>query len=191
MQRLMSMIIPSNVEAGTELHNRLGITLNIVEEGHKNREGICDGVRMTVVIEDINHFKTFSMEAGTSILKQEAEPPILDGNAKPALPITTGLSVGRVSDQFVIRLAGAVFVRPKVEINFILHVQITLDVLDFGSLKGSAGRREGLAGGMADEEEEEELAGAGNGEGAVAMGGAGVTDEGQPDRVRSEAEEVE
>ena len=44
---------------------------------------------------------------------------------------------------------------------------------------------------MADEEEEEELAGAGNGEGAVAMGGAEVTDEGQPDRVRSEAEEVE
>ena len=131
LQRLMSMIIPSNVEAGTELHNRLGITLNIVEEGHKSREGIYDGVRMTVVIEDINHFKNFSVEAGTSILKQEAEPPILDGNAKPALPITTGLSVGRVSDQFVIRLAGAVFVRPKVEINFILHVQITLDVLDF------------------------------------------------------------
>ena len=48
-----------------------------------------------------------------------------------------------------------------------------------------------MAGGTTDEEEEEELAGAGNGEGGVAMGGAGVADKGQPDRVRSEAEEVE
>ena len=48
-----------------------------------------------------------------------------------------------------------------------------------------------MAGGTADEEEEEELAGAGNGEGAGATGGPGVADEGQPDRVRSEAEEVE
>jgi len=48
-----------------------------------------------------------------------------------------------------------------------------------------------LAGGTTDEEEEEELSVAGSGEGAGATGGPGGADEGQPDRVRSEAEEVE
>jgi hypothetical protein len=62
------------------------------------------------------------------------------------------------------------------------------------SLKGSAGRREDLARGARKVEEEEELDdGGGGGGGGVetTTGGAVPADGGQPERVRSEAEEVE
>jgi hypothetical protein len=60
------------------------------------------------------------------------------------------------------------------------------------SLKGSAGRIEGLARGAREVEEEEEFDKGGGGGGAETMtGGAAPTDRVQPDRVRSEAEEVE
>jgi hypothetical protein len=60
------------------------------------------------------------------------------------------------------------------------------------SLKGSAGRREGVARGARKVEEEEELDEGGGGRGAeTTTGGAAPADGGQPERVRSEAEEVE
>jgi len=60
------------------------------------------------------------------------------------------------------------------------------------SLKGSAGRREGLArGGREVEEEEEPDEGGGGGGEETTTGGAAPADGGQPKRVRSEAEEVE
>jgi len=60
------------------------------------------------------------------------------------------------------------------------------------SLKGSAGRIEGLARGAREVEEEEELDGGGGGGGAeTPTGGAVLAEGGQPERVRSEAEEVE
>jgi len=75
------------------------------------------------------------MKTGTSVVKKKAEPPILENTLKLTLPITTGLSVGRVSDKKGIRTTGGVLVRPKVVINFILHVQITLDILDLRKLE--------------------------------------------------------
>jgi hypothetical protein len=60
------------------------------------------------------------------------------------------------------------------------------------SLKGSAGRREGLARGARKVEEEEELdEGGGDGGAETTTGGAAPADGGQPERVRSEAKEVE
>jgi len=60
------------------------------------------------------------------------------------------------------------------------------------SLKGSAGRIEGLARGARKVEEEEELDEGGGGGGTeTTTGGATPADGGQPERVRSEAEEVE
>jgi len=65
------------------------------------------------------------------------------------------------------------------------------------SLKGSAGRREGLATGAREVEEEEELEEAAGGTEGTTAGGAGTTpgaapaEGGQPDKVRSEAKETE
>jgi hypothetical protein len=62
------------------------------------------------------------------------------------------------------------------------------------SLKGSAGRIEGLARGARTVEEEEELdedGGGGGGGAETTTGGTAPEDGGQPERVRSEAEEVE
>jgi hypothetical protein len=82
------------------------------------------------VIESINHFKTLAVKTGTSVLKKEAKPPIPDSNVELTLPITTGLRIGRISDEKGIRAAGGVLFRPKVVGNFILHIQITLGILD-------------------------------------------------------------
>ena len=54
---------------------------------------------------------------------------------KLTLPITTGLSIGRVSDKKDIQTMGGVLVRWKVVINFVLHFQITLDILDLRKLE--------------------------------------------------------
>jgi hypothetical protein len=89
-----------------------------------------------VAIEHVNHLEAFAMKTGSSVVKKKAEPPILESNSKLTLPITTGLSVGRVRDEKGIRTTGEVIVRLKVVINFILHVEITLDILDLRKLEG-------------------------------------------------------
>jgi len=63
------------------------------------------------------------------------KPPILDSNSKLTLPITTGLRIGRISDEKGIRASGGVLLRPKVVREFILHIQVTLDILDFRQLE--------------------------------------------------------
>jgi hypothetical protein len=49
---------------------------------------------MAVAIEDINHLRTFSVEAQTSVLKQKTKPPIPNNNPKLTLPIATGVFEG-------------------------------------------------------------------------------------------------
>jgi hypothetical protein len=119
-----------------KFHNRLGVTLDVVKKGHESCERISDRVRTTVAIEHVNHLEAFAMKTGSSVVKKKVEPPILESNLKLTLPITTGFSVGRVSDEKGIRTMGGVILRPKVVINFILHVQITLDILDLRKLEG-------------------------------------------------------
>jgi hypothetical protein len=88
-----------------------------------------------VSIENINHFKTLVVKAQTSVLKKKAKPPILDSNAELTFPITTGLRIGRISDEKVIRTEGAICLRAKVVGNFVLEVQITFHVFDLGKLE--------------------------------------------------------
>jgi len=52
-----------------------------------------------VAIENINHFKTLAMKMRTSVLEKKAKPPILDSNSELTLSITTGLHIGRISDE--------------------------------------------------------------------------------------------
>jgi len=119
----------------TEFHDRLGVALDIIKKGHESCECISDRVRTAVAIEHVNHLKAFAMKTRTSDFKKKVEPPILESNSKLTLPIMTGLSVGRVSDKKGFRTTGGVLVRPKVVIYFILHVQITLDILDLKKLE--------------------------------------------------------
>ena len=107
--------------------------MDVVKKGHESCECISDRVRTTVSIEHVNHLKAFAMKTGSSVVKKKVKPPILESNSKLTLPIATGLSIGRVSDE---KTMGGVIVRPKVDINFILHVQITLDILDLRKLEG-------------------------------------------------------
>jgi hypothetical protein len=109
--------------------------LNVVEKRHKSRECVRDRVGATVAIENINHFKTLVVETQTSVLEKKAKPPILDSNAELTLPITTGLRIGRISDEKVIRMAGAKSLRAKVVGNFVLEVQKTFHVFDLGKLE--------------------------------------------------------
>jgi hypothetical protein len=90
---------------------------------------------MAVAIEDINHLKTFPAETRTSVFKQKTKPPIPNGNLKQTLPIATGLSVGRISDEKVLRTLGAIFIRAKVVGNFIMEVQITFHIFDLRKLE--------------------------------------------------------
>lgn len=96
--------------------------MDVVKKGHESCECISDRVRTTVAIEHINHLEAFAMKTGSSVVKKKAEPPILESNSKLTLQITTGLSVGRVSDEKGIQTTGGVIIRPKVVVNFILHV---------------------------------------------------------------------
>jgi hypothetical protein len=98
-----------------------------------------------VAIEDIDHLKTFPVEVQPSVLKQKATPPIPNSNPKLTLPIATGHSVQRISDEKVIRTSGAIFIRAKVVGNFILEVQITFHVFDLGKLEGLRRADRGLS----------------------------------------------
>ena len=91
MRRDMSIIIPSKTRP--KFDDRLGVALDIIEKGHQSSESIHDRVRTAVAIEDINHLKTFPMEAQSSVLKQKAKPPIPNSNPKLTLSIATGLSI--------------------------------------------------------------------------------------------------
>ena len=124
------------LEMRPKFHNRLDVTLDVVKKGHESCECSSDRVRTTVAIEHVNNLEAFAMKMGSSVVKKKTEPPILESNSKLTLLITTGLSVGRVSDEKGIRTTGGVFIRSKVVINFILHVQITLDILDLRKLEG-------------------------------------------------------
>jgi len=76
------------------------------------------------------------VEAGTSVLKKEAKPPILDGHPKLAFPIMTGLSVGRVSKKKIVRTESAVIISMKIVLGNILDIQITLGIVDLRKLEG-------------------------------------------------------
>ncbi len=88
-----------------------------------------------MAIEEINHFKTLVVETRTSVLEKKAKPPILDSNAELTFPVTTGLRIGRISDEKVIRPSGAKGLRAKVVGNFVMEVQITFHVFDLGKLE--------------------------------------------------------
>ena len=109
---------------------------------------------------------------------------------KLTLPITTGLSIGRVSDKKDIQTMGGVLVRWKVVINFVLHFQITLDILDLRKLEWFLRMKRRLG-------ERSERCGGGRRTGRCqrgrkkAAGGTGPTEEGHPDSVMSKAEAVE
>jgi hypothetical protein len=51
------------------------------------------------------------------------------------LPIATRFSIGRVGDEEGIRTPSAILVGTKVECNFILHIQVILDILDLRKLE--------------------------------------------------------
>ena len=92
----------------------------------------------------------------------------------------------------VIRTSGAIFIRAKVVGNFIMEVQITFHIFDLGKLERihradrGLGERSKRSGGRRKLDE------GGGGRGAeTTMGGAAPADGVQPNRVRSEAEEVE
>ena len=76
------------------------------------------------------------MEAGTSVLKKEAKPPILDGHPKMVFPIMTGLSIGRVSKKKIVRAESAVIIGTKIVLDDILDIQITLGIVDVRKLEG-------------------------------------------------------
>ena len=118
-----------------KFYDRLGVALDVVKKGHESCELISDRVKMAVPVKRVNHLEAFAMKTGSSVVKKKAEPPILESNLKLTLPITTGFSVGRVSDEKGIQTMGGVILRPKVVINFILHVQMTLDILDLRKLE--------------------------------------------------------
>jgi hypothetical protein len=75
------------------------------------------------------------VKTGTSVLEKEAKPPIPDSNAELTLPITTGLRIGQISEEKGVRAVGGVLLRPKVVCNLILHIQITLGILDLRQLE--------------------------------------------------------
>jgi hypothetical protein len=178
------------LETRPKFHNRLDVTLDVVKKGHESCERSSDRVRTTVAIEHVNHLEAFAMKTGSSVVKKKTEPPILESNSKLTLPITTGLSIGRVSDEKGIRTMGGVIIRSKVVINFILHVQITLDILDLRKLEGFRTTKSRLV-------ERSERRGGGRrtecrcGGEKMAAGGIGPAEEGHPDRVMSEPEAVE
>ncbi len=91
MQRDMSIIIPSKRDR--KFNDRLGVTLNVIEKRHQGSESICDRIRAAVAIEDIQHFKTFPVETGPSVLEEKTKLPIPNSNPKLTLPIGTGLGV--------------------------------------------------------------------------------------------------
>ena len=76
------------------------------------------------------------MEAGTSVLKKGAKPPILDGNPTLAFPISTGLRVGRVSKKKILRTESAVLIGTEIVLDDILDIQITLAIFDLRKLEG-------------------------------------------------------
>jgi hypothetical protein len=88
-----------------------------------------------VAIEDIQHFKTFPVETGPSVLEEKTKLPIPNSNPKLTFPIATGLGVGRISEEKVVRAAGAIFLRAKVVGNFVVEVQVTFRVFDLGKLE--------------------------------------------------------
>ena len=47
-----------------------------------------------VAIEDIQHFKTFPVETGPSVLEQKAKPPIPNSNPTLTLPIARIIAEG-------------------------------------------------------------------------------------------------
>jgi hypothetical protein len=71
-----------------------------------------------------------------SAVTDRTEPPILDGNAKLAFPILTGISVGRVSKKKIVRAESAILISTKIVLDDILDILITLGIFDLRKLEG-------------------------------------------------------
>ena len=71
-----------------------------------------------------------------SAVTDGTEPPILDGNAKLAFPILTGISVGRVSKKKIVRAESAILISTKIVLDDILDILITLGIFDLRKLEG-------------------------------------------------------
>ena len=81
-----------------ELHNWLGLALNIIEEGHEGCEGICHCIRMTL-IQCHKQLKLFSMIQPPLVVKQEAKGAVFDCHVDQTLPEITGLQIGCIGDE--------------------------------------------------------------------------------------------
>ena len=95
------------VETRSKFNDRLRVPLNVVEQGHQSSEGVSDRVGAAMPIEDINHLKSLAMISRTRVVKEKAQPPILDSNPKLTLPIATSICIGSVSDEEGVRAPGA------------------------------------------------------------------------------------
>ena len=87
------------IKTGPIFKERLGVTLNIVEDGKKLIESVRDRVRTTMENERVNHLKTPTMEECPLIFKQEPEGATLHGQAQLPLPNVTSLLVGNIRDE--------------------------------------------------------------------------------------------
>jgi hypothetical protein len=91
------------LEAGTELVDPLLVTLPVIEERQQGGEGVRNGGRTEVVLENLKHLKTLIKESRTRVLKEKPGGAILQGRTELTLPELAGKRICRIRDEGTIR----------------------------------------------------------------------------------------
>jgi hypothetical protein len=110
--------------------------LNIVEKRHERAERIRNRVRATMLVQDIEHFKTLSVVQSTLVVEEEPKRTLADSSPNLPFPEKTRRNIGRSRDQQrLIGEQGTVFGLTEPIENHVINVQVCLDILEDGKLE--------------------------------------------------------
>jgi hypothetical protein len=82
-----------------EFQNGLRWTLNVVEKRHERAERIRNCVRVTMLVQDIEHFKTLAVVQSTLVVEEEPKRTLADSRPNLPFPEKTRRNIGRSRDQ--------------------------------------------------------------------------------------------
>jgi hypothetical protein len=111
------------IKTGPIFKERLGVTLNIVEDGKKGIESVRDRVGTTMENERVDHFKTPTMEECPLVFEQEPEGTTLHRQTQLSFPNATSLSIANIRDEGPIGMSRGEIGHAEVELDLLIGVQ--------------------------------------------------------------------
>jgi hypothetical protein len=123
------------IKTGAIFKERLGVTLNIVEDGKKGIESVRDRVGTTMENERVDHFKTPTMVECSLIFEQEPEGTTLHCETQLPLPNATSLLIANIRDEGPIGMSRGEIGHAEVELDLLKGVQKGFCVLHRGEFE--------------------------------------------------------